>query len=42
MRNHVLSREGQGLYSQQGSLFADLLGATLESPYLLPYMALLI
>jgi hypothetical protein len=29
--------KGQGLYSQQGSLFADLLVATLESPFLLPY-----
>jgi hypothetical protein len=29
--------KGKGPYSQQGSLFADLLAATLESPFLLPY-----
>ena len=30
--------KGQGLYSQQDSLFANPMAATLESPCLLPYM----
>ena len=33
----LFEEKGQGLYSQQGSLFANLLAATLESPCLLPY-----
>ncbi|EFX64841.1 hypothetical protein DAPPUDRAFT_333784 [Daphnia pulex] len=36
MRSH-LEGKGQGPYSQQGSLFANPLAATLQSPCLLPY-----
>jgi hypothetical protein len=34
--------KGQGLYSQQDSLFSNPLVATFKSPCLLPYTALLI